>query len=200
MNPLTIAPLAIGTAGIAAYAASKLSGATFGQILSLGEKPVDTDAVAAAESDSSALDSLFAASGQLSGTSVDELSASTDQLVGEIEAAIRQLLDDQGINPGAEFQLTINQQGEVAVDGAGASNDKLAELINADDALANKIRQAAANRSLLAAAAEHQDFSAAFNQDQQHSIDAYQSLFEQKEQGSPLFTFRADEGLSLDLA
>lgn len=202
MNPLVLAPLAIGTAGIAAYSASKISGATFGKILSLGEKPVDAETADAVASDSEAstLDSLFASSGQLGGPSLDALSSTTDKLVSEIEAALRQLLQDEGVNPGATFQLTVNDHGEVAVDGAGASNDKLASLINGDPALANKIRQAAANRSLLETAAQHQDFSAAFNQDPQASSEAYQTLFAGAGKGTPQFTFRTDEGLTLDLA
>ncbi|MCC9609588.1 hypothetical protein LOC68_04465 [Blastopirellula sp. JC732] len=202
MNPLVVAPLAIGAAGIAAHTASKISGASFGQLLSLGEKPVAPAAQTEADENqsTSALDSLFASSGQLSGDSVEELSSATDKLVQEIEAAIRQLLNDEGINPSSEFQLTINDRGEIEVDGAGTADDALAKLINGDASLANKIRQAAANRSLLETAAEHQDFSAAAGQESQTSIDAYQALFGEKKDGRPQFTFRTDEGLSLDLA
>ncbi|TWT30863.1 hypothetical protein [Blastopirellula retiformator] len=202
MNPLVLTPLALGAAGIAAQAASKISSANFGQLLSLGDKSADVadQSDESAANDASALDALFASSGQLDG-SLDQLSASTESLVKEIETAIRQLLQDEGINPSSQFQWTINEQGEIEVDGAGTADDEIARLINGDAALANKIRQAAANRSLLEAAADHQDFSAAYDQNAQQSIDAYQSLFQgNTPAGRPQFTFRADSGLTLDLA
>lgn len=202
MNPLVVTPLALGAAGLAAHTASKISSASFGQLLSLGDKSADVadPSQESAADDPGALDALFASSGQLDG-SFDQLSASTESLVKEIEAAIRQLLQDEGINPSSQFQWTINNQGEIEVDGAGTANEELARLINSDAGLANKIRQAAANRSLLDAAADHQDFSAAYDQYAQQSIDAYQSLFQDnKPAGRPQFTFRTDSGLTLDLA
>ncbi|UUO05491.1 hypothetical protein M4951_19180 [Blastopirellula sp. J2-11] len=202
MNPLAMAPLAIGAAGIAAHAASRISGASFGQLLSLGEKSVEPSALVESEDEqkSSALDSLFASSGDLNGASLEDLSATTEKLVDEIEAAIRQLLQSEGINPSSEFQFTINESGEIEVDGAGTADDTLGKLINGDASLAHKIRQAAANRSLIEAAAKHQDFSAAYNQDPGQSVDAYQALFNEEDQRAAQFTFRDAEGLSLDLA
>ncbi|EAQ77488.1 hypothetical protein [Blastopirellula marina] len=202
MNPLVMAPLAIGAAGIAAHATSRITGASFGQLLSLGEKSSEPSALteSADEQTPSALDSLFASAGDLNGKSLDDLSATTAKLVDEIEAAIRQLLQSEGINPSSEFQFTINESGEVEVDGAGTADDTLAKLINGDASLAHKIRQAAANRSLIESAAKHQDFSTAYNQDPGQSGDAYQALFNEKDQRTAQFTFRDAEGLSLDLA
>lgn len=201
MNPFAIAPLAIGAAGIAAHVASTVSESSFGKLLSLGEKTAEPAASTGSDDEqkSSSLDSLFASSGDLNATSAADLSTANQKLVSEIETAIRQLLQDEGINPSSQFQFSINDRGEVEVDGAGSSDDTLAKLINGDSSLANKIRQAAANRNLIEAAAKHQDFSAAYNQDPSKSVDAYQTLLDDKNPRAAQFTFRDAEGLSLDL-
>ncbi|MFI4873924.1 MAG: hypothetical protein ACIALR_01210 [Blastopirellula sp. JB062] len=201
MNPLVVAPLAIGAAGVAAHSASRLSNSSFGQLLSLGEKNADPTTLENQDDEKkpSSIDSLFASSGELSSMSLNDLGTANDNLLQEIEKALRQLMQEQGINPSSKFEFSINDRGEIEVEGAGTASEALSQAINRNATLSNKIRQAAANRSLMEAAAKHQEFSAAYNQDPHQSIDAYQALFDDQRSEDTHFTFRAAEGLTLDL-
>lgn len=58
----------------------------------------------------------------------------------EAEAAIKQLMADLGIEGDLEFSIEVNDDGSVAVKGAGAHSEEIEAAINADPALQKLMR------------------------------------------------------------
>lgn len=173
MNIATALPLGMGAASMAAGAAKQLSAGVFS--LFQGEPEANPETAAPAES---SLESFLAASGLL-GNNAGELQDQLGRSLEELEDLLRRTFHQAGQELPESFQLRIDPNGEIAVDGADAFAQQAKGLLQQSEEAQRLLTQIAAQTAAIQAATHQQDFARQYNDDPEAALSALQKAKEE---------------------
>ncbi|QDU76645.1 hypothetical protein Pan97_36990 [Bremerella volcania] len=192
MNIATAIPLGIGAASMAAGAARQLSDGVFSLLQGEAEKTAETNTP-----DDTSLESLLAASGLLGGN-VDELQDQLGRSLEDLEDLLRRTFHQAGQDLPESFQLRIDPNGEIAVNGADAFAQQTKGLLQQSEEAQRLLAQIAAQTAAIQAATDQQAFARQYNDDPEAALSA---LHQAKEEHAGLdLTFLEGRVASINLA
>lgn len=174
MNIATALPLGIGAASMAAGAAKQLSEGIFSLLQGEAEPSPETTSP-----DAASLESFLAASGLLGG-SAGELQDQLGRSLDELEDLLRRTFHQAGQDLPESFQLRIDPNGEIAVDGADAFAQQAQGLLQQSEEAQQLLSQIAAQTTAIHAATNQQAFAKQYNDDPEAALTTLQKAKEEQ--------------------
>ncbi|MBA2115453.1 hypothetical protein [Bremerella alba] len=168
MNIATALPLGIGAASMAAGAAKQLSEGVFS--LLQGEAETSPEATSP---DAASLDSFLAASGLLGGNA-GELQDQLGRSLEELEDLLRRTFHEAGQDLPESFQLQIDGNGQIAVDGAHSFAEQAQGLLQQSQEAQQLLSNIAAQTAAIQAATNQQAFAKQYNDDPEAALSTLQ--------------------------
>lgn len=192
MNIATALPLGIGAASMAAGAAKQLSEGVFSLLQGEAEPSQETTST-----DAASLESFLAASGLLGGNA-GELQDQLGRSLEDLEDLLRRTFHQAGQDLPDSFQLRIDPNGQIAVDGADSFAQQAKALLQQSEEAQQLLAQIAAQTSAIQAATNQQAFAQQYNDDPEAALTALQKARE--EHAGLDLTFFEGQVASINLA
>lgn len=192
MNIATALPLGIGAASMAAGAAKQLSEGVFSLLQGEAEPSQETTST-----DAVSLESFLAASGLLGGNA-GELQDQLGRSLEDLEDLLRRTFHQAGQDLPDSFQLRIDPNGQIAVDGADSFAQQAKALLQQSEEAQQLLAQIAAQTSAIQAATNQQAFAQQYNDDPEAALTALQKARE--EHAGLDLTFFEGQVASINLA
>lgn len=192
MNIATALPLGIGAASMAAGAAKQLSEGVFSLLQGEAEPSQETTST-----DAASLESFLAASGLLGGNA-GELQDQLGRSLEDLEDLLRRTFHQAGQDLPDSFQLRIDPNGQIAVDGADSFAQQAKALLQQSEEAQQLLAQIAAQTSAIQAATNQQAFAQQYNDDPEAALTALQKA--QEEHAGLDLTFFEGQVASINLA
>lgn len=192
MNIATALPLGIGAASMAAGAAKQLSEGVFS--LFQGETETQSET---ATPQAASLESFLSASGLLGGNT-GELQDQLGRSLEELEDLLRRTFHQAGQELPESFQLRIDPNGEIAVDGADAFAQQAKGLLSQSEEAQRLLTHIAAQTAAIQAATDQQEFARQYNDDPEAALMAMQQA--KQERGGLDVTFLQGRVAGINLA
>ncbi|WDI40717.1 hypothetical protein [Bremerella sp. P1] len=192
MNIATALPLGIGAASMAAGAAKQLSEGVFSLLQGEAEPSQETTLT-----DAASLESFLAASGLLGGNA-GELQDQLGRSLEDLEDLLRRTFHQAGQDLPDSFQLRIDPNGQIAVDGADSFAQQAKALLQQSEEAQQLLAQIAAQTSAIQAATNQQAFAQQYNDDPEAALTALQKARE--EHAGLDLTFLEGQVASINLA
>ncbi|GAA4439623.1 hypothetical protein [Bremerella cremea] len=170
MNITSAIPLGIGAASLAAGAASQLSQGVF-SLFNGTEAESDGGSTDQGSIASSTLEAFLSQAGEL-GAQKDELEQQLQRSLEELEGILRRTAHQAGQELPDAFQLSINADGEVALDSSDPLSQQTESLLSQSEEAQRILNQIAAQTATIKAASEQEAYAKQFNEDPIAAADA----------------------------